>query len=50
MKSHVTCEECGSILEENGIYDLAKSIIYHIDSGDCETYQIRSVGLGYYKK
>lgn len=39
MKRTVECEKCGFIFEENGVYDLAKDIIYHVESGACEERQ-----------
>lgn len=36
MKRKVECEVCGKVFEENGIYDLAISILHHKDTGECE--------------
>ena len=37
MKKKTECEECGKKFEENGIYDLAKSINIHVESGECQS-------------
>ena len=36
MKIKVTCEECGTDFEENGLRDLAQAITNHFEMGDCE--------------
>lgn len=35
MKRKVECEDCGKVFEENGVYDLAISILHHKDTAEC---------------
>lgn len=46
MKKSIQCEECGKRFEENGIYDLAKSIKLHIESGECNSVRKNNESVG----